>query len=747
MSMPLPLAGLHVLTSGEDGATAACARILAHLGAAVCATDPARLGSPCRQPSVGAAPLPGTAIAAAPPPDILVLGLRPAEARTVGLAPSDLVAPGRAVVWITPYGLDGLATPGCAAGSPHRDTAPQSGGVPSVGRPVDAAAQAGSDPVVADALTGAHAAVAALAALRWARRHQRGVLVEVAALEVIATCLGDLLPRAICPRAQRGAPPSVARWPGAGAASADHPASAPAPAPHHLTVLPCADGYVGLSAPTPTDRELLAALTGIAAVGDPAADLAPLLGPWLRARNRAEVFHAAQLWRLPVVPVLTPAEARQDPQSAARTTWRQRDGQWLARSPYRFTPPTTVRSDATETGVHRHIIVGQGFFPCRPAHDATLTLGSRPPGTAAAPLADLRVLDLGMVWAGPYCARLLAGLGARVVKIEGPQRRDGTRPPEPDAARPGRRAGNASPATDADCAGAFADLNRGKESLVLDLASPAGRTTFLRLAAHADVVLENFSPRVMPNFGLAHGTLARTNPGLLMLSLPAFGSDGPWAHYVAYGSGLELATGLAAQDAAGRPSPAPVAYLDYLAGAYGAAGLLAALLARDRTGQGAHLEVAQREVAGQVLAVAGDEPRRPWTLDLAALAADPLLIARGLLAPTVAPRSPGAGRCHHYARLPWWLHGVPTPRERSAPAYGAHSRRILRDLVRLAPAEVDVLVQVGVVVAARPKPAPPVPTAPAPDHPGSRDLLRAGTGRARAPASARPGRPGRRGTG
>ena len=101
------------------------------------------------------------------------------------------------------------------------------------------------------------------------------------------------------------------------------------------------------------------------------------------------------------------------------------------------------------------------------------------------PLADLRVLDLGMVWAGPYCGRLLAGLGATVIKVEGPRRMDGT------------RAGGRG-----DCAGAFGDLNRGKASLVLDLASRAGRDSFLRLVRGADVVLENYSPRVMPNFGL-----------------------------------------------------------------------------------------------------------------------------------------------------------------------------------------------------------------------------------------------------
>jgi crotonobetainyl-CoA:carnitine CoA-transferase CaiB-like acyl-CoA transferase len=345
------------------------------------------------------------------------------------------------------------------------------------------------------------------------------------------------------------------------------------------------------------------------------------------------------------------------------------------------------------------------------------------------------VLDLGMVWAGPYCGRLLAGLGAEVIKVEGPRRMDGTR-------RGGR----------GDCAGAFGDLNRGKASLVVDLASRAGRELFLRLARRADVVLENYSPRVMPNFGLDYAALARANPRLLMLSLPAFGASGPWRDYVAYGSGLELATGLAPRAADGRPVPAPVAYLDYLAGAYGAVGLLAALLARDRSGGdahlerapqegagqmvdarqeaagqllGAHLELAQREVANQVLAaIAERRDARPPTaiaarssarppaaigerqsrqvlgamegqtvarslaaLDPAVLAADRHLAARGLFAPPAR-----AGRaCHHYARLPWRLHGVPSRRERPAPAYGADTRRILRRIGGLSAAAIEEL--------------------------------------------------------
>jgi crotonobetainyl-CoA:carnitine CoA-transferase CaiB-like acyl-CoA transferase len=578
MSIPLPLADLRVAALGDGAALTAAARLLAQLGADV-AAEPAAA-------------------------DVVLLDAPGA----VGLDGAARPAAGRVLVAITPCGVDG---------PPEPEDAPP----------------AGVDPLVAAMLTGAHAAVAALAALRWVRRAARGVLVEVTVREVVAGCLGDLLPRTVCPRRQ----------------GADLPRQA-------LQVLPCADGYVGVQVTTAHDRQLLAALTGVEDVRAPDADLGTLLAPWLRARTRDAVFHAAQAWRLPVVPALSPAEAREDAQSRARGVWTCTG----VRSPFRF----------TNLGARQ------------PRSRPKATGGG---GAAVPPLADLLVLDLGMVWAGPYCGRLLAALGARVIKVEGPHRPDGTRP-----------------ARGAPCGGAFADLNRGKESLVLDLQHPGGRAAFLRLVERADVLIENFSPRVMPNFGLAYPTLAAANPRLLMLSLPAFGATGPWAHYVAYGGGLELVTGLAPRDAQGRPIPAPVAYLDYLAGTYGAAGLLAALLARDRTGRGAHLELAQREVACQVLDAAGDVPLRPWTLDPAVLAADSRLRARGLL----APPAPAGEPCHHLDRPPWCLHGVPVPRERPAPPFSAHSRVVLETLASLTLAEVAALWDAGAVVLADPASRP-----------------------------------------
>ena len=243
----------------------------------------------------------------------------------------------------------------------------------------------------------------------------------------------------------------------------------------------------------------------------------------------------------------------------------------------------------------------------------------------------------GMVWAGPYCGRLLAGLGADVIKVEGPARRDGTRPPDGWEG----------------CAGVYADLNRGKSSLVVDLSSEAGRDAFLRTARAVDIVIDSFSPRVMPNLGLDHAALAEANPEIITLAMPAFRSDGPWGSYVAYGSGLELVAGLARRGSDGRPQTAPIPYLDYLSGAYGAIAVLAALIARDRrstdSGLGnMHIELAQHDVARRSQPIASQcLPDRGAPFDPAALARDPHLIARRLL-----PDS-ASSDCTHVLRPPW----------------------------------------------------------------------------------------------
>jgi crotonobetainyl-CoA:carnitine CoA-transferase CaiB-like acyl-CoA transferase len=472
------------------------------------------------------------------------------------------------------------------------------------------------------ALTGAHAAVAALGALRWTRRCAQGVRIEVSALDVLASCLGDALPATLCARPGRATP------------SADHRA----------LVLPCADGYVQITAPTPIDRRSLAALTGVDALADPDRDAAPLLDDWLRSRTRAEVVDEAQLWRLPVTPVLAPGEPLSPDEPLSDEPSEAAGGCVADRSPF-------------------HYRAGPMGAPA-----------PRPRGHSMTPLGDVRVLDFGTMWAGPYAGRLLADLGAEVIKVEGPNRPDGTRS-----------------AASANCRGMFADLNWGKAGLALDLADPAGCEAVLGLARQVDAVLDNFSPRVMPNLGLDEATLWKANPRLVGVSLPAFGRGGQWANYVAYGGGIEAVAGLAARST-GPPRLSAIPYTDFLAGCYGAAALLATLLRRDRDGRGGWLEVPQYEVARDVLGAAprGDGLAEPsW--DAAKFLADPHLGTRGLFNRRQRSSCPG----RHVTRPPFLLHGIPTTRHRPAPAFGADTRRLLVRLAGLTPAEVDRMMMRG----------------------------------------------------
>jgi crotonobetainyl-CoA:carnitine CoA-transferase CaiB-like acyl-CoA transferase len=143
--------------------------------------------------------------------------------------------------------------------------------------------------------------------------------------------------------------------------------------------------------------------------------------------------------------------------------------------------------------------------------------------------------------------------------------------------------------------------------MVMDLSVLEERAVFERFLPDVDGVVENFSPRVMPNLRLDYDTLQARNAGLISVSLPAFACSS----HVAYGSGLELAAGLGETGPGGEPQAAPVPYIDYLAGCYGAIAFLGGLLQREQSGYGCHVEVPQYEVARQLL----DFDWVPRTLD------------------------------------------------------------------------------------------------------------------------------------
>lgn len=199
-------------------------------------------------------------------------------------------------------------------------------------------------------------------------------------------------------------------------------------------------------------------------------------------------------------------------------------------------------------------------------------------------LGGLKVLDFSTTIAGPYCARLLADLGADVVKIESPEG-DVLR------ARPPLRNGASS---------AFGQLNAGKRSMSVDLKKPAAMAAVHKLAEHADIIVENFRPGVMKRLGLDYEILSKANPRLIFCSMSGYGQTGPWAERPAYAPVIHAASGydlahLGYQQGRTRPDFCGVFHADVVSGAYAYSAITTALYQRERTGRGQHIDVSMLE--------------------------------------------------------------------------------------------------------------------------------------------------------
>ncbi len=204
------------------------------------------------------------------------------------------------------------------------------------------------------------------------------------------------------------------------------------------------------------------------------------------------------------------------------------------------------------------------------------------------PLAHIRVLDLTQVMAGPFCTLLLGDMGADVIKVEPPEGGDLS-----------RSMGGADLAMKGRDKAPFMGLNRNKRSVALDLRSEAGREAFLALVATADVLVENFRPGVTARLGVDYETLSALNPRLVYASISGFGQTGPYADRPGFDliaqamSGVMSVTG----EDGGEPTKCGLPISDLAAGLYAAAGVMAALLARERTGRGQHVETSLFEAA------------------------------------------------------------------------------------------------------------------------------------------------------
>jgi crotonobetainyl-CoA:carnitine CoA-transferase CaiB-like acyl-CoA transferase len=222
------------------------------------------------------------------------------------------------------------------------------------------------------------------------------------------------------------------------------------------------------------------------------------------------------------------------------------------------------------------------------------------------PLSGLKVLELARILAGPWAGQLLADLGATVVKVERPEVGDDTRHWGPPFAADG-------------AAAYFHACNRGKQSLAIDLEAPEGQAQVRALAAEADVLIENFKVGGLARYGLDYETLSALNPGLVYCSITGFGQDGPYAPRAGYDfiiQGMGGAMSLTGEPD-GEPQKAGIAYADLFTGLYSTVAILAALRERDRTGRGAHIDMALLDTQVAVLAnqalnwmVSGKVPHR-----------------------------------------------------------------------------------------------------------------------------------------
>jgi CoA:oxalate CoA-transferase len=199
-------------------------------------------------------------------------------------------------------------------------------------------------------------------------------------------------------------------------------------------------------------------------------------------------------------------------------------------------------------------------------------------------LHGLRVLDFSTTIAGPHCSRMLADMGAEVIKVESAEGETmRTRPPLRDS-----------------CSSVFGQLNAGKKSLVLDLKSPDAIDAIRRLVATSDILVENFRPGVMRRLKLDHASLHKLNPRLIYCSISGYGQTGPSAELPAYAPVIHAASGydmahLSYQPGRNRPDYCGIYHADVLTGVYAFGAIMAALHQRHATQRGQHIDVSMLE--------------------------------------------------------------------------------------------------------------------------------------------------------
>jgi crotonobetainyl-CoA:carnitine CoA-transferase CaiB-like acyl-CoA transferase len=489
-----------------------------------------------------------------------------------GLAPDAIrrAAPHLTVTSITPFGLEG----------PWRDRAATeftlqawSGGIVGLGRGSPDRAPAFVGGQIGEWLAGVYAAIGTMVSRARALRDGPGELVDLSMLETLVLCLtyypvtyADMVGRPF--RSGR----SIIT-PGVEATS---------------------DSLVGVGVGTGQQW-----LDFCVMVGHPEwmedrslfanrGHLQPDIAAWMAEHTTAEILELAGAFRIPHAPIGNGATIPATDQFQARGSIVQnpRDGFDEPDRPYRFDPPL-LRAPAPAPRLGEH----DGDRPQSRAADARAAATAT---SAPLPFHGLRVLDLTAFWAGPLCSHVLAMLGAEVLHVESTARPDGTR------LLAGLRF---SEPEWWERSGIFSGLNTNKKSVTLDLGTERGRELLRLVIATCDVVVENYTPRVLEQIGLDVDDLRASRPELVVVRMPGFGLDGPWRDDPAFAFVIEDASGLTWMT--GYPDQNPVSPYcvgDSNAGVHALCGLLLALEHRRRTGEGVLVEASMVDAALNVAA-------------------------------------------------------------------------------------------------------------------------------------------------
>ena len=479
--------------------------------------------------------------------------------------------PGQVVVSISPFGLTGPW-----ADRPATEFTLQAwcGSTGNRGMPEDPPLAAGGR--LGEWIGGSYAAVAALAAYRVARATGAADHVDLALLDCMCLTMNTYTTLFAQFLGWKPMPPGPVR-------TIETP-----------SIEPTTDGYVGFCTITAQqfqdflvlidrpdlldDHELATAIGRSKRLHE----VLDIIHAWTTKHDTAEIIDLASLMRIPVAPIGNGESLLAMDHFAERGTFvDSEDGTFRhPRVPYRVSGlAARPFGPAPALGAHGGTV--DWVTSSGPAGDE--------PESHALPLAGVRVVDFTAFWAGPAATMMLASLGADVVKVESAQRPDGM-----------RFATTSSPKVPQwwEYGPVYHGANVNKRAVTLDMTRPDGVALAKRLIAGADAVIENFSPRVMENFGLTWDEVHRINQRVVMVRMPAFGLDGPWRDRTGFAQTMEQISGMAW--VTGRrdgPPLIPRGACDPLAGMHAVFALIGALEQRERDGEGRLIEVTLVEAA------------------------------------------------------------------------------------------------------------------------------------------------------